>query len=82
MAINIYMTAKRSGADVFVTGDLYYHVAHDAEAIGLSIVDPGHNIEKVMIEGVANYMTKACLEAKYDVEFIESEIMTEPFQFI
>ena len=73
--------AKRSGADVFVTGDLYYHVAHDAEAIGLSIVDPGHNIEKVMIEGVANYMTAACLEEKFEVSFIKSEIKTEPFQF-
>ena len=73
--------AKRSGADVFVTGDLYYHVAHDAEAIGLSIVDPGHNIEKVMINGVVDYMTAACLEEKYAVTFIKSEIKTEPFQF-
>ena len=73
--------AKRSGADVLVTGDLYYHVAHDAEAIGLAVVDPGHNIEKVMIEGVVNYMRTACEEAKFDVTFIESEIITEPFQF-
>lgn len=74
--------AQRSGADVFVTGDLYYHVAHDAEALGLSIVDPGHNIEKVMIEGVATYMTKACKDAGFSVGFIESEINTEPFHFI
>ncbi|MFD1926543.1 Nif3-like dinuclear metal center hexameric protein [Sporosarcina siberiensis] len=74
--------AKRKGADVLVTGDLYYHIAHDAEAIGLNIVDPGHNIEKVMIQGVAKYMTQACLTAKYNVEFYESKIITEPFQFI
>lgn len=73
--------AKRSGADVLVTGDLYYHVAHDAEALDLAVVDPGHNIEKVMIEGVANYMAKACEEAKFAVTFIESKIITEPFQF-
>ena len=65
--------AKRAGADVLVTGDLYYHVAHDAEAMGLAVIDPGHNIEKVMIEGVANYMQKACKKARYDVTFIESE---------
>ena len=29
----------------------------------LYVVDPGHNIEKVMIQGVANYMTEACLAA-------------------
>jgi len=74
--------AKRSGADVLVTGDLYYHVAHDAEAIGLAVIDPGHNIEKVMIQGVANYMSKMCLEANYSVSFVESEVITEPFRFI
>lgn len=73
--------AKRSGADVLVTGDLYYHVAHDAQALGLAVVDPGHNIEKIMIEGVANHMRKACEEAKFAVTFIESEVITEPFQF-
>ena len=50
--------------------------------MGLNVVDPGHNIEKVMIQGVANYMSKACLAARYDVEFIESKIVTEPFRFI
>lgn len=74
--------AKRSGADVFVTGDLYYHIAHEAEALGLSVVDPGHNIEKVMIKGVVNYMTKACAEVGFEVSFLESKIKTEPFQFI
>ena len=74
--------AKRSGADVFVTGDLYYHVAHDAEAMGLSIVDPGHHIEKVMIDGVANYMTALCSKEKLAVTFVKSKINTEPFTFI
>lgn len=74
--------AKRSGADVLVTGDMYYHVAHDAEAMGLAVIDPGHNIEKVMIRGVADYMHAACVDAHYDVSFIESEIITEPFTFI
>ena len=44
--------AKRAGADVFVTGDMYFHVAQEAQAIGLNIVDPGHHVEKVMIKGV------------------------------
>lgn len=73
--------AKRAGADAYVTGDMYYHVAHDAETIGLAVVDPGHNVEKIMIEGVANYMAKACAEAKFAVSFIKSEVITEPFQF-
>lgn len=74
--------AKRKGADVFVTGDMDFHSAQDAELMDLAIVDPGHHVEKVMIEGVARYMKQACLEKGYDVSFIESEIDTEPFRFI
>lgn len=74
--------AKLSGADVFVTGDMYFHVAQDAQSIGLHIVDPGHHVEKVMIEGVARKMSKLCEEAKLSVQFIQSTVNTEPFQFI
>lgn len=72
--------AKRAGADVFVTGDMYFHVAQDAQAIGLQIVDPGHHVEKVMIAGVATKMTALC--NKLDVEFMQSSINTEPFTFM
>lgn len=74
--------AKRAGADVFVTGDLYFHVAQDAESIGLNVVDPGHHVEKVMIKGVAEKMTALCTEAKLNVAFVQSEINTEPFTFM
>ncbi|MDN4495352.1 Nif3-like dinuclear metal center hexameric protein [Ureibacillus aquaedulcis] len=74
--------AKRSGADVFVTGDISFHIAQDAESIGLSIVDPGHHVEKVMIDGVAKKMEQLCSKAKLSVQFIQSEINTEPFTFI
>ena len=51
--------AKRAGADVFLTGDMYFHTAQDAQAIDLQIVDPGHHVEKVMIAGVAK-MAELC----------------------
>ena len=51
-----FQTAKFKGADVYVTGDMYYHTAHDAMMIGLNIVDPGHNVEKVMKQGVATIL--------------------------
>lgn len=74
--------AKRAGADVFVTGDMSFHVAQDAQNIGLNIVDPGHHVEKVMIKGVAEKMDKLCSTSKLSVQFIQSEINTEPFTFI
>ena len=74
--------AKRSGADVFVTGDLYFHVAQEAQSIGLQVVDPGHHVEKVMIAGVAEKMKLLCSEKKYNVAFVQSEVHTEPFIFV
>lgn len=75
-------SAKFKGADVYVTGDLYYHVAHDAMMMGLNVIDPGHNVEKVMKKGLANSLTKVCLEKNYEVEIFPSEKSTEPFQFL
>ncbi|RFU71705.1 Nif3-like dinuclear metal center hexameric protein [Peribacillus saganii] len=80
---NKYITqAKFSGADVYVTGDLYYHVAHDAMALDLNIVDPGHNVEKVMKLGVKNKMEKLCGDKGFKVEWVASEIHTDPFTFL
>ncbi|WP_026689220.1 Nif3-like dinuclear metal center hexameric protein [Alteribacter aurantiacus] len=70
------------GADVFVTGDLYYHVAHDAMMEGLMMVDPGHNVEKVMKEGVASFLSSFMKEKKYDTKIVVSKVNTDPFQFI
>ena len=69
-----FQAAKFKGADVYVTGDMYYHTAHDAMMIGLNIVDPGHNVEKVMKQGVAAVLTEMCRERKLAVEFIPSKI--------
>lgn len=77
-----FMQAKFSGADVYVTGDLYYHTAHDAMMAGLNIIDPGHNIEKVMKAGVSNILTTMSKEKGYDVSYFPSEIHTDPFTFI
>lgn len=75
-------TAKFAGADVFVTGDIGFHMAQDAEQQGLSIVDPGHHVEKVMIQGVAQKMTQLCDAKKLPVQFIQSKVHTEPFTFV
>ena len=75
-------SAKFKGADVYITGDLYYHVAHDAMMMGLNVIDPGHNVEKIMKKGVANYLTKVSVEKGYDVSIFPSEQKTDPFQFV
>lgn len=77
-----FMSAKFKGADVYVTGDMYYHVAHDAMMQGLNIIDPGHNVEKVMKQGVAKVLSNMCKEKGLDVSFFASKPNTDPFQFI
>ncbi|AZB43652.1 Nif3-like dinuclear metal center hexameric protein [Bacillus sp. FJAT-42376] len=74
--------AKYSGADVYVTGDLYYHTAHDAMMMGLNVIDPGHNVEKVMKQGVTDLMLSLCEEKKYEVSILPSEVHTDPFKFV
>ena len=44
---NYYMDALRNGADAFVTGDIFYHTAHDIQETPLFLVDAGHHIEVV-----------------------------------
>ncbi|MDP4163661.1 MAG: Nif3-like dinuclear metal center hexameric protein [Bacillota bacterium] len=74
--------AKFKGADVYVTGDIYYHTAHDAMMQGLNMLDPGHNVEKIMKKGVASLLSAHCMEAGYEVEIFASEKDTNPFKQI
>ncbi|BCB04850.1 Nif3-like dinuclear metal center hexameric protein [Bacillus sp. KH172YL63] len=74
--------AKRQGADVFVSGDIYYHTAHDAMMMGLHIVDAGHHIEKVMKDGVAAYLARKCADRGYVVNVFASKAETNPFTYM
>lgn len=72
--------AKFAGADVLVTGDIDYHTAHDADAMGLAIVDPGHNAEKIMKPKTAEWLQRRLAEKGYATEAIASRVDTEPFK--
>ncbi|GAF11990.1 YqfO protein [Bacillus sp. JCM 19046] len=76
------LNAKRAGADVLITGDLYYHVAQDALMEGMTIIDAGHHIESIMKLGVAKEMENRLLKNGYEIEVVASELSTEPFQFL
>jgi len=70
------------GADVFITGDINYHVAHDAAAAGLRLIDPGHNIEKIMKQKLAQYLSVQLQQNGYATEVVPSKTHTDPFQFV
>lgn len=74
--------ALQKGADVYVTGDLYFHTAQDAYHAGLYLVDPGHHAEKIMMEGLRQALEKQAKLHHADVEIIVSEVDTNPFHRI
>ncbi|WYQ44004.1 Nif3-like dinuclear metal center hexameric protein [Bacillus sp. FSL W7-1321] len=76
------MQAKRAGADVLITGDLYYHVAQDALMAGMCVIDAGHHIEAIMKEGVAEKIAALLSENGYHIDIFASAQSTEPFQFL
>jgi dinuclear metal center YbgI/SA1388 family protein len=76
------MTALHKGADVYITGDLYFHVAHDAWMEGLTMIDPGHHVEKIMKEAVADRLHDFIVKNRWNTEIITSKVQTDPFRFM
>lgn len=82
MGAKYVRAAKFAGADVLITGDIDFHTAQDALADGMTIIDPGHHIEKVMIQGVTSWLQSKCAKEKATVEIVASTVHTEPFTFM
>lgn len=80
---SLIFEAERQGADLLVTGDLKYHDAQNALALGLALVDAGHfATEQVMVPGLAAKLRAAGLARHLPIEFIESTTGYDPFSSI
>ncbi|MBP1047485.1 Nif3-like dinuclear metal center hexameric protein [Enterococcus sp. BWM-S5] len=76
-----YKDALAKKADVYITGDVYYHTAHDMEAEGLAVIDPGHHIEELCMPELVKLFNQWKKDYNWNVTFIQSEINTNPFKF-
>ena len=76
--ISYALSAK---ADVYITGDLTYHEAQDAEQSGLALIDPGHYAEKIMKQGIKEYLEKNKDKLADKVEVLVSNTSTDPFTY-
>lgn len=74
--------ALKQNADVYITGDVFYHAAHDAWMEGLNLIDPGHHVEKVMIKAVADFFKNYAAKQSNHIRVSETEVKTEPFTFL
>ncbi|SHN11464.1 Nif3-like dinuclear metal center hexameric protein [Gracilibacillus kekensis] len=73
--------AKNAGADLYITGDLTFHEAQDAEQAGLCLIDPGHHVEEVMKDGVRNYLLENIDALPEKIEIEISNHSTDPFKY-
>lgn len=76
-----YRDALAKKADVYITGDVYYHTGHDMLTEGLSVIDPGHYIEELCKPKLVELFNQWKKDYNWTVTFIESEVNTNPFQF-
>ena len=75
--------AARQGADLFVTGDIKYHEAQEAESLGLALIDAGHfATERLMIEGLSRQMENEFAVRKLAVQVVRCCEESDPFEFV
>lgn len=67
--------AKKSGADVLITGDVTYHTAVDAKEIGINIIDIGHFAEVIMEKEISVLLNEAFSN---DVRIIRPTVSINP----
>lgn len=72
--------ALRKKADVYITGDMTFHAAQDAEQLGLTVIDAGHYIEKVMKTATQNKLIQEI--PVFQSKVYVSEVNTDPFIFV
>lgn len=69
-----------SGAQVFVSGDLGYHDARDAEEMGLGLIDIGHFAsEHLMLDVFVDRLRSKFTELNLDISVEACEMETDPF---
>lgn len=74
--------AKAAGADLYLTGDVKYHEAQDAAALGLLVMDGGHfYTERVIIREIARRIRMKAASSGWDLEVIEDPSAADIFMY-
>lgn len=76
-----YAAAVKAGADIYLTGDLSYHTAHDIYASQLAAIDLGHHVESICKPQLTKLFNTWKQENNWSFPIIQSKISTDPFQF-
>lgn len=79
---DFYRAAIQKGADVYITGDIYYHTAQEMLTEGLMGIDPGHHIEVLFTEKIREILQQWKEEKAWDIIIMASEASTNPFSHL
>jgi len=79
---SFYKDALAKGAEVYITGDIYYHTAQDMLSDGLLALDPGHHIEVLFVSKLVEKLNQWKAEEAWEIEVIGSQASTNPFYHI
>ena len=75
--------AIASGAEAYVSGDLGYHAARDAQQAGIALVDIGHfGSEHPIVDVLAAEIRKAAEVAGLDAVVEANDLETDPFHYV
>lgn len=77
-----YKDALKKGAQVFITGDIYYHTGQEMITNGLLAIDPGHHIEALFVSKIAEKLEVWKREHNWHVTILESQSSTNPFDHL
>ncbi|MBW2515824.1 MAG: Nif3-like dinuclear metal center hexameric protein [Deltaproteobacteria bacterium] len=72
-----------SEADVYISGDIHYHNARDAESVHRAIIDIGHFAsEHLMVEALARRLEQRISDAGMSAQIKACTIEKDPFRFL
>ena len=72
-----------SDAEVFISGDIHYHDARDAESANRGIIDIGHfPSEHLMVEALADYLKKLMAREDLKIKVEPCTLEADPFIFL
>jgi len=79
---SFYPEAIAKGAQVYITGDIYYHTAQEMLTEGLLALDPGHHIEVLFTGKLKEKLDTWKAEEGWEIEILASQAWTNPFRHI
>jgi dinuclear metal center YbgI/SA1388 family protein len=75
--------AAREGADLFLTGDIKYHEAREAQSLGIALIDAGHfATERLMVDGLSLQVEEELSSRRFDIKVLRCTAESDPFAVI